>query len=182
MRLTPLDIRGHKFRSAWRGLDAVEVETFLAGVAEDYEAVVRESESRADQIRRLEARLEELSLNEALLKETLVTAQNLGDELRKTAQTQTDVLLAEAEVKAETILDAAHRRAARLSEEIRSLRGLRSRLASALRTSIGTHLSLVDALAADPDADEAVLEGELLDGDAPLGGPRASATRGPTST
>lgn len=180
MRLTPLDIRGHKFRSAWRGLDAVEVEGFLSNVAEDYEALVRESERRADQIRRLEARLEELSLNEALLKETLVTAQNLGDELRKTAQKQADVLLAEAEVKAEKILDAAHRRAARLSEEIRSLRGLRSRLASALRTSIETHLSLVEALAQDPDHDEPVVEAELLDSEGSAGTPRPAVARART--
>ena len=160
MRMTPLDIQSHRFRAAWKGVDGEEVEAFLAAVAEDYASLLREAESRSDQIRRLEARVEELSLNEALLKETLVTAQNLGDELRNTAKKEAEVTVSEAEVKAEKILDAAHRRAARLNEEIREMRGLRTRLGSALRTSIETHLSLVDALCED---DEAVVEGELIE-------------------
>ena len=158
MRLTPLDIQSHNFRSAWKGLDPQEVEAFLQNVAEDYESLLRESEARADQIRRLEARVEELSLNEALLKETLVTAQNLGDELRMTAKKEAEVTVSEAEVKAEKILDASHRRAARLQEEIRELRGLRTRLASALRSTIATHSALVDSLCEDEPESPAVGE------------------------
>jgi cell division initiation protein len=163
MRITPLDIQNHRFRTTWRGFDAEEVETFLANVAEDYASLLQEAASSSDQMRRLEARLEELSLNEALLKETLVTAQNLGAELRNTAQKEAQVHVSEAEVKAEKILDAAHRRAGRLGEEIREMRGLRTRLASALRSSIETHLALVDALSVDPEADEVFLEAEMLE-------------------
>jgi cell division initiation protein len=163
MRLTPLDIQNHRFQTAWKGLDAREVESFLTAIAEDYAALLQEVASSADQIRRLEARLEELSLNEALLKETLVTAQNLGDELRNTAEREARVRISEAEVKAEKILDAAHRRAGRLGEEIREMRGLRTRLASALRTTMETHLALVDALSTDPEVDEAFIEAEMLE-------------------
>jgi cell division initiation protein len=163
MRMSPLDIQNHRFRSAWRGLDPEEVESFLAAVAEDYAALVQEVVSSGDQIRRLEARLEELSLNEALLKETLVTAQNLGDELRSSAEKEARVRISEAEVKAEKILDAAHRRAGRLGEEIREMRGLRTRLASALRSSIETHLALVDVLSTDPETDEAFIEAEMVE-------------------
>ena len=66
-------------------------------------------------------------------------------------------------MKAEKILDAAHRRAGRLGEEIREMRGLRTRLASALRSTMETHLALVDALSADPEADEAFIEAERLE-------------------
>ena len=154
MRMTPLDIQSHQFRSSWRGCDPREVESFLAAVAEDYAALLLELASSSDQIRRFEARLEELSLNEALLKETLVTAQNLGDVLRNSAQKEAELCVGEAEVKAERILDAAHRRAGRLGEEIRELRGLRTRLGSALRVSIETHLGMVDALCIEPEVDE----------------------------
>ena len=43
-------------------------------------------------------------------------------------------------MKAEKILDASHRRAARLGEEIREMRGVRTLLALVWRTSIDTHL------------------------------------------
>ena len=163
MRITPLDIQSHRFRSRWRGFDANEVESFLAAVAEDYASLLRDAAAGDDQIRRLEARLEELSLNEALLKETLVTAQNLGDELRASAQKQAELQVSEAEVKAEKILDAAHRRAGQLGEEIRELRGLRTRLASALRSSMKTHLALVDVLCIDPEADGPFVDAQPID-------------------
>jgi cell division initiation protein len=152
MRISPLDIQNQRFRSRWRGLDGREVETFLTAVAEDYTALLHELSRHEDQVRRLEARVEELSLNESLLKETLVTAQNLGDEMRTTAQQQASVQISEAEVKAEKILDAAHRRAGRIGEEIQELRGLRSRLSASMRSSLETHLALVDALETDPPA------------------------------
>jgi cell division initiation protein len=170
MRMTPLDIQSHRFRSAWIGADREEVEAFLRAVADDYETLVRENELRAEQIRRLELRHEEVSLNEALFKETLVSAQNLGDELRHSAKKQAEVMVSEAEIKAERILDAAHRRAARLAEEIRELRGLRTRLASSLRTSIETHLVLIDSLSEELD-ETAGLDGGL----GYLGGREAAA-------
>lgn len=159
MRMTPLEIQNHTFRRSWKGFDPEEVEAFLAAVAEDYATLLQEVATNADQIHRLEARQEELSLNEALLKETLVTAQNLGDELRNSAQKEAEVRVSEAEVKAEKILEAAHRRAGRLGEEIREMRAVRTRLASALRTSIETHLALVDALASDPDPEPGLGDG-----------------------
>lgn len=178
MRMTPLDIQSHRFRSAWKGVGTEEVESFLQAVADDYEALLREAESRSDQIRRLELRVEELSLNESLLKETLVSAQHLGHELRHTAKKQAEITVGEAEIKAEKILDASHRRAARLSEEIRELRGLRTRMASALRSTIATHSALVDSLCEDPNSDR-VVQGQLIE--PPHGGSDAPAASAPAA-
>lgn len=181
MRMTPLDIQNQRFRARWRGLDADDVATFLASVSEDYAGLLQELAANEDQIRRLEARVEELSLNESLLKETLVTAQYLGDELRAAAQQQASVQISEAEVKAEKILDAAHRRVGRLGEEIRELRGLRSRLAASMRTSLETHLALVEALDAgqqQPAAGNAV----SLEDDGLETGPLEPTSGSPTRT
>lgn len=173
MRMTPLEIQHHRFRSAWKGVDAQEVESFLEAVAEDYEGLLREADSRSNQIRGLEMRVDDLSRNESLLKETLVSAQNLGDELRHTAKQQADITVSEAEIKAEKILDAAHRRAARLSEEIRELRGLRTRLASALRSTIDTHGAMVDSICGDEN-DETIVQGELIESPASPAAPYVS--------
>jgi len=166
MRMTPLEIQHHRFRSAWRGVDAQEVEAFLQAVADDYEGLLREADSRSNEIRQLEMRVDDLSRNESLLKETLVSAQNLGDELRHTAERQAEMTVREAEIKAEKILDAAHRRAARLSEEIRELRGLRTRLAAALRSTMAAHGSMVDAICTDEN-EKAISEDERNESPAP---------------
>ena len=156
MRLTPLDIRSQRFASRLLGIDAGEVENFLHLVSEDYTALSREREQLAEKVRDLEAKVVDLSSNEKLMRDTLVTAQQLSADLRDTAIRESEVRVSEAEVMAEKVLDAAHRRAAKLSEDIRELRALRGRLAQALRQTVETHLSLIDTIqeAADGDAGE----------------------------
>jgi len=180
MRITPLDIHSHRFARRFSGFDPGEVESFLRMVADDYEALLLENESLQDRIRRLDSRVEELSANEALLKETLVSAQALSEEMRASATKESEVLVSEAEVRAERVLDAAHRRAARLAEEIREMRGLRTRLAAALRTAIETHLSLVDGLEQAPEEVDPILEGKIAYLDQPAPAERASESGGGT--
>ncbi len=154
MRITPLDLRNHHFGRRLNGLDRDEVESFLRLVSEDYEDLLRENDAQSERIRQLEQRVEQLVADERLLKETLLSAQAMTSDLREAAIKESEVLVGEAEVKAEKILDAAHRRAARLSEEIREMKGLRSRLAEALRSTIGTHIALIDSIDAASHEDE----------------------------
>jgi cell division initiation protein len=154
MRITPLDVRNHHFGRSFNGLDKNEVGSFLHLVSEDYEELLRENESQGNRIRQLEQRVEQLVADERLLKETLLSAQAMTSDLREAAIKESEVLVGEAEVKAEKILDAAHRRAAKLGEEIREMRGMRSRLAEALRSTIETHLSMVDSIEEASHQDE----------------------------
>ncbi len=160
MRITPLDIHSQLFSKRFRGLDPEEVASFLRVVADDYESLLRENERQADELQTLERRVDDLSSNEKLLRETLLTAQAVGEELRRGAVQEADVLIGQAEVQAEKVIDAAHRRAAQLAEEVREMRGLRTRLASSLRTSLETHLTLIDAFA-EADEDDPVASGRL---------------------
>lgn len=153
MRMTPLDIQNHRFPSRWRGYDPGEVDTFLQLLAQDYESLVHEAQHLKERVRTLEARVGELTATEETLRQTLVTAQAMADDLRHTALKESEVRIGEAEVKAEKILDAAHRRAARLAEDIREMKQIRSRLAGAVRTTIETHLSLLEGLA-EADAED----------------------------
>ena len=156
MRMTPLDVQSHQFAHRLRGYDPDEVNAFLRIVSEDYEGLVHETDSQNDRIRRLEARLEELSAQESLLKETLLSAQVMTEQLRCTAEREAALRLAEVEVRAEKILDASHRRAAHLAQDIREMRALRSRLAESFRSAAETHLSLLETLEADPEQDPLV--------------------------
>ena len=158
MRITPLDIRNHGFPRRLSGYDRDEVDAFLRMVAEDYEAALRRVEASRARVGDLEARVAELALNEQLLKETLTTAQRLSDDLKQTAIKEAEVLVGQAEVKGEKVLEAAHRRAARLAEDIREMKRLRTRLTGAVRSTIERHLEMLDHLAAEPLAEDAGLE------------------------
>ncbi len=151
MRMTPLEIQNHQFSRRLSGLDPEEVVSFLKIVADDYENTLRENERLKDTVHQLEKRNGELASGEKILRETLVSAQAMAEKLRETAVAESEVLLSTAEIRAEKILDASHRRAATLAEEIRELRGLRKRFASSLRSTIDTHVTLIDRLEEDDD-------------------------------
>lgn len=176
MRFTPLDIQSHRFGRALRGYDADEVESFLRLVAEDLERSVREADELRDKARELETRVNELQDREETLKRTLMTAQQLSEDLRNTAAREAEVTVAEAEVKAEKLMDAAHRRLAKLSEDIREIRSLRTRLGGAVRTTIETHLALLEGLSEDPEEDP------LFDGKVTYLPRAASQTKGPAAS
>lgn len=161
MRLTPLDIQNQHFQRRLGGYDRGEVEGFLRVVAEDSESLLRENQALSTRVKHLEARVEELQSTEKLLRDAIVTAQAMSDDLRQTALKESEVVLGEAEIRAEKILDAAHRRAAELAEDIREMKLLRTRLASAVRTTVETHLALLEGLAEDPLGEEPVLESRV---------------------
>ena len=160
MRITPLDVRNHVFPRRWLGYDPEEVDTFLRMVSSDYETSLRELEAMRGQVGQLEARLQELLGNEKLLQETLTSAQRLSQDLKNTSVKEAEVIVSEAEIQGEKVLDAAHRRAARLADDLREMKRLRGRVAIALRSSLEHHLKLIEELSQDPPEEEP-LEGRL---------------------
>ncbi len=160
MRITPLDLRNHRFPRRVAGYDRDEVDQFLQMVAEDYEALIRRSESQREKMARLEQQVATLAANSEILQETLTTAQKLSEELKTTAVKEAEVIVGGAEIKGEKILDAAHRRAAKLAEDIREMKNLKSRLSAAVRAAIETHLGLLEGLSTELPNDP-VLEGKV---------------------
>jgi cell division initiation protein len=172
VRFTPLDIQSHRFSRRLRGFDATEVDAFLELVAEDYESLLRERDALANRVRVLERRVEDLASTEKALQDSILTAHSLSEDLKKTAVREAEVRLGEAEVKAEKILEASHRRAARLAEDIREMKVLRQRLGTALRTTIETHLALLESLTGAHE--EEIDDGKV----AYLARPKAGASEG----
>lgn len=155
MRITPLDMRNHRFPRRMGGYDREEVDSFLQVAAEDYEAALRRVEQQAARIRELEQRIEDLSANEKIVQNTLATAQKLSEDLKRTAVKEAEVIVGEAEIRGEKVLEAAHRRAAKLADDIREMKLVKTRLSAAVRAAIETHLGLLETLAADPPEEPA---------------------------
>ena len=164
MRMTPLEIQSHRFGRRLRGYDREEVEAFLRMITDDYESLLKESESRRQRIHHLEETLERLTAQERLLQETLLNAQSMSDRMREATEKECEVLVGEAEVRAEKILDASHRRAARLAENIREMRSIRGGLAESLRAAIDSHLGMIDRLVNDPHSDTRIAEANVIEG------------------
>src|SRR5215813_4165802 len=88
MRITPMDMRQQRFKTAMRGYDRTEVVAFLTEAADDYEHAMREIDRLRGDLMRLEALLGEHRERENNLRDTLITAQRVTDELKENAQTE----------------------------------------------------------------------------------------------
>lgn len=155
MKLTPLDIQQHQFARSFRGWDRREVQGFLELVAEHMGALTRETSELQADLRRSHRSLEEYRDREATFKEAMLTAQRAIDEMRDQARKEAQLIVSEAEVRAEKILHAAHARANRVLEDIQELKMQRMRARTELAQVIETHAKLL-ALhdeQAEPDSD-----------------------------
>lgn len=144
MELSPLEITQREFGRKIRGLDPEEVHTFLEQIAEEMTRLVQETTDRAAQIQRLEAQLRVHQEREDSLRNTLVTAQKMTDEIKANATRDADLVLKEAELKAERLLEQAHRKLAHLQGEVAELGRQRDVFAAKLRGLLKTHLELLD--------------------------------------
>lgn len=110
MKVTPLDLRQTHFRKGLRGYDREEVRTLLADAADDYEAALLELDRLRQEVQRSDIQLAEHREREANLRNTLLTAQKLADQIRDNAAKEADVLLRDAESRAAGALKDAELR------------------------------------------------------------------------
>jgi cell division initiation protein len=143
MKVTPLDLRQLRFRSAFRGFDRAEVLALMAEVADDYEHALREVDTLRQQVAKMEALLEQHREHERDLRNTLVTAQKLSEDIRASADTQARQVLREAEGRSDLLLQKTQ---ARLEDVQREIDGMRMKRREAENSLEATITSLKSAL------------------------------------
>src|SRR5258706_1646863 len=144
MKITPIDVSGHAFAVKMRGFDQEEVRSFLNLVSSEFEAVIVESNNLKEKLAQVEASVSDLRERERILKETLLTAQRLADEIREEARKEAQIIVREAEVKGSQLLDQAGRKAGELQGTIQALRVEREAFAQRIRSAVEQHLRLLD--------------------------------------
>src|SRR5207244_12827757 len=85
MNVSPLDLRQQRFRKAFRGFDRVEVTSFLAAVADDYEQALRETDQLRQDLARMEGVLNEHRAQGRKLRARRRSAQRLAAAIEATA-------------------------------------------------------------------------------------------------
>lgn len=137
MRLSPVDIRQQQFSiKTFRGFDPQEVGTFLDDVAEDFESLLRENVVLREQLGSHEERSRGISETERTLTDTLVTTQRLADEMKESAKRDAQLVLREAALTGEKLMEEARAEEAKLRVEIQTLKRLRRQLIEELRATV----------------------------------------------
>ena len=137
MRLSPVDIRQQNFSmKTFRGFDPQEVDAFLDDVADDLESLLRENAAPREQLGGHEERARGLAETEKTLKDTLVTTQRVAEEMKEGAKRDAQLLVREATLNADKLLEEARSEEAKLRIEIQSLKRLRRQLIEELRATV----------------------------------------------
>jgi len=121
-RLTPLEIQKREFSRKWKGVDAVEVESFLAMVAEEMEELARTNAELDSRVRQLVEENEEHRERERILKATLLTAQRASEDIRTTAQKDAERIVQGAQEAGERLTHSALQRSAEIEKAIHELK------------------------------------------------------------
>jgi cell division initiation protein len=138
MKVTPLDLRQQRFATAMRGYDRNEVNAFISDAAEDYETAVRENERLRQELAKLEAVIKEHRGQEVQLRNTLLTAQKLADDIKETANQEASRIVREAEGRADLLLQKSQSRLDEVQREIDGLRLKRREVETSLEGIVAT--------------------------------------------
>jgi cell division initiation protein len=138
MKVTPLDLRQQRFSTVMRGYERGEVNAFLAEAADEYENAVRENERLRQELSKLEAVIKEHRNQETNLRNTLLTAQKLADDIKEGASQEAARILREAEGRADLLLQKSQARLEDVQREIDGLRLKRREVETSLEGIVST--------------------------------------------
>ena len=144
MQLTPLEIQQQQFRTRFRGFDVREVDGFLEQMAGAFGELQREIESLQEEIHRLKEQNSRYQKREESFKQAMLNSQKVIEQMKENARKSADLIIAEAEVKAEKMLNRAHNRLAQLHEDIAELRRQRIQIEVQIESIIEAHAKLIE--------------------------------------
>ena len=144
MKMTPLDIQQQQFKIKFRGFDVREVDTFLEQMADAFESLQGENNRLYQEIKRLQHEAHGYREREDSFKRAMLNSQKVLEQMKENARKSAELVIAEAEVKAEKILSRAQNRLSQLHEDIAELKRQRSQIEVQIRSIIEGHSKLLE--------------------------------------
>jgi len=124
MALTPVEIRHVKLRRRPLGYERRPTDDLLSEIVTGFEQVWRERADLRDEMEELEGELARQKEIEGALRNTLLSAERMADDVRTQARREADVIISEARATARDIISGAESERERIHGEIRRLRTL----------------------------------------------------------
>jgi len=165
MRITPLDIQQMVFKSSFRGYDKEEVNRFLEELAQTVESLNRDNAISREKIVFLEQQVAELKRTETTLSNTLVSAQSLAEDVKRTAQREADLVMKEAELKAGELLRQARVELTDTQRDLTVLQKQRLLMVERLRATLRTFERMLEVEEHEAYQDAATASEDKLAGE-----------------
>jgi cell division initiation protein len=144
MTITAVDIQQQQFRVRFRGFDIREVDRFLEQTAETITALQEENIKIKEELRRLKMETQGYKEREETFKRAMLNSQKVLEQMKENARKSAEIIIADAEVKAEKILNRAHNRLSQLHEDISELKRQRVQIEVQIRSVIDAHSKLLE--------------------------------------
>jgi cell division initiation protein len=111
MKISPLDIQQQQFKGKiLGGLDSDDVDAFLQIVASEMESLIRENNDIKEELSRCNREIAERSEKEKDLRETMLAAQRITEDMKANARREAELIISEAELKGERVVSDAEKR------------------------------------------------------------------------
>jgi len=144
MRITPLDIQQKQFPMKLRGFDVEEVYAFLEVIREEMEDLLRENANLKENVQRLDNQMKEYRDMETTLRETLLTAQQMVEDYKMNARKEAELVVREAELRSDTLLNEAQEKVIKIHEDIVDLKGIRRHFKEEVKRLVESHLRMLE--------------------------------------
>lgn len=140
MTLMPEDIQSKQFHVRFRGFDVEEVDGFLEQVAENFLMLLEENRTAKAKIEAMTQELEGFRQDESSFKSAILSAQKVGDEMKRKSRSDANRMLALATAEVTQLKDKANSEIAALEERVEQLRGMQSKIMADLRGVLNNYL------------------------------------------
>jgi cell division initiation protein len=151
MKMTPHDVQQQEFKSRLRGYDCEEVEAFLRTVSDAMEDLVKENAALKEDLEATRGQVQTLRLKESALNDLLVSTQRMTENLKQAAQREADLILKEAELKAEDVLKKTQEEYGILQREILMIQRQRVMALEKFRAMLQSFQKMIELEELDPD-------------------------------
>ena len=151
--LTPLEIQKQTFSRAIKGYTVDEVRAYLHLVAEEIERLVKDVDRLARENAMLREELDDHNQRERILKDTLLSAQKVSEDVRANARKEAELIVKDAELLSDRLIAQAQSRVADLERSIQELKMERRAARNKLQTMLDTTQQLL-MLDAEQEANE----------------------------
>lgn len=117
MNYTPNDLQNITFKKHFMGYSEDMVNDVLDKIIEDYSAYIRENVELKDKLALLNEGLQHYKTIEESLQNTLLVAQQTGEDIKKNAYEKAENVIREAEVRAQKLINDANQEVVKIKFE-----------------------------------------------------------------
>jgi len=144
MKVSPITIKKQEFSKSLRGYDTEEVQAFLDKLADEFDELQKENESIKEELENANSHLAEFRRIEKNLQDTLLKTQDSSAKAIESAKKQTNLMVKEAEIKANQIIEKARENANEIRDAVIKLREERDLIVAKLKAMVDSQAHLFE--------------------------------------